>query len=61
MLEIQTILQNILQTANVVSDYWQMKKNDINGGPKWKPIRGWPYQNFKFCEIVCDCSITHLI
>ena len=34
MLEIQTILQNILQTANVVSDYWQMKKNDINGGPK---------------------------
>ena len=33
MLEIQTILQNILQTADVVSDYWQMKKkNDINGG-----------------------------
>ena len=39
----------------------EKKKNDINGAPKWKPIRGLPYQNFKFCEIVCDCSITHLI
>ena len=26
MLEIQIILQNILQTADVVSEYWQMKK-----------------------------------
>ena len=35
MLEIQIILQNFLQTANVVNDYWQMKKkNDINGAPK---------------------------
>ena len=29
MLEIQTILQNILQTADVVSNYWQMKKKMI--------------------------------
>ena len=34
MLEIQIILQNFLQTANVVNDYWQMKKkNDINSRP----------------------------
>ena len=26
MLEIQTTLQTILQTTDVVSDYWQMKK-----------------------------------
>ena len=26
MLEIHIILQNILQTADVVSEYWQMKK-----------------------------------
>ena len=21
-------------------------KNDINGGPRWKPIKGWPHQHF---------------
>ena len=20
--------------------------NDINGGPKWKPIKSWPHQHF---------------
>ena len=34
-------------------------KNDVNGGPRWKPIKSWPHQLFeKCCKIVCDCNIT---
>ena len=44
MLEIQIILQNFLQTVNVMSDYWW--KSDINNVPKWKPIRDLPHQHF---------------
>ena len=35
----------ILQTTNVVSDIGKWK-SDITGGPRWKPIRGWPYHHF---------------
>ena len=45
ILEIQIILQNFLRIADVgvIIDKW---KSDINGGPTWKPIRGWSYQHF---------------
>ena len=51
MLEIQTILQKNLQTAIVVKIIGKWK-SDINGGPKWKPI--------KCCKIVCGYSIAPL-
>ena len=48
MLKKQTILQN-QKTINYLCGEWLLvneKKNDINCGPKWKPIRGWPHQHF---------------
>ena len=27
-----------------MSGYW-LKKNDVNGGSRWKPIRNWPHQH----------------
>ena len=35
-----------LQITDVVSNYWKMKKSNINSGPKWKPIRGSLHQYF---------------
>ena len=48
MPEKQTILQKNLQIADMVTSEWLLvnKKNDINGGPRWKPIRNWPHQHF---------------
>ena len=43
MLEIQIFLQNILLIWWVITGKW---KSDINGKPRWKPIRDWLYQNF---------------
>ena len=43
----------ILQTTNVVSDIGKWK-SDINGGLRWKIIKGWPHQHF----IVSAFNIT---
>ena len=48
MLEIQTFLQKNLQIVDVVNDYLVNKKVIF-------------FLEEKNCQIVCDCSITHIL